>query len=172
MAANRFLGVVKAALQKIISKPVGRTMLEHTIGLSDRAEFGYTVCIMRPSGLGPQWNGGSVAERAHENGAWDGAGTVTQVVWNANVIHTPAVARPAFIAPAHDMINALYNPKGDAFRATSMEEYCAVGLPPVATRREITEYPIRGEHNVPRRSLYYIRVGATGADHRRVSDAG
>lgn len=156
--------LVAEALAKIDSKPVGKQLLSEIVALSSRAKFGYTVCIMRPANLsvvepndgrGPQWNAGSLAKRASEADASDPLkGTPTAVTWNANVIDTPDGARPSFIALAHELIHALYNLKGEAFADTSMEEYCTVGLPPVANKRDITENKIRFEHNLPRRDAY------------------
>jgi len=159
-----FPTIVKEALAKINSKPVGRTLLEEIVNLRDRAKFGYTVCIMRPNGLaveekndgkGPQWNSGSVAKRANELDAVDPKkGTPTAVTWNANMIETPDGPRPAFIALAHELIHALYNLKGEAYDDASWEEYCTVGLPPVADKRAVNENLIRAEHGVPRRIAY------------------
>jgi len=162
--SGMFPTLVTEALAIIDSKPVGKKLLSQIVALKGRAKFGYTVCIMRPAnlslidtgdGTGPQWSGGSLAVRVSEANASDPTvGTPTAVTWNANVISTPDGSRPSFIALAHELIHALYNLKGEAFADTPMEEYCTVGLPPVANKREITENKIRKEHNLPRRDAY------------------
>lgn len=158
-----FPQLVKDALKTIDSKPVGKELLSEIVKLSGKKQFGYTVCIMRPAdlsfadkndGRGAQWSSGSIAVRIREDKACNGTGTVTQVIWNANIIETPDGSRPSFIALAHEMIHALYNLKGEAFKNTSDEEYRTVGLPPVANARAITENKIRDEHNVPLRAAY------------------
>lgn len=158
-----FPQLVKEALAKINSEPVGKKLLSEIVTLQGRKKFGYTVCIMRPGGLsiqdkgngkGPQWSSGSVAKRSSEADACNGTGCVTAVTWNANVIETPDGSRPTFIALAHELVHALYNLKGEAHADTSAEEYRTVGLAPVANAREITENKIRAEHNVPLRASY------------------
>lgn len=152
------------ALAKINSKPVGKIMLEQIVAREHKKKFGYTVCIMRPAGLGivddkqtdqKKWNGGSMAKRINENDACDSSiGTPTQVLWNANIIETPDGSRPSFISLAHELVHALYNLRGEAFKDTSAEEYRTVGLAPVANARFVTENKIRAEHNLPRRDSY------------------
>jgi hypothetical protein len=161
--SGMFPGIVAEALGKINSKPVGKKLLAGIAGLSSRAKFGYTVCIMRPSGLGiedkndgkgPQWNSGSVAKRGNETDACNGTGTVTQVIWNANIVETPDGSRPAFIALAHELVHAYYNLKGEAYSDTSTEEYATVGLAPLKDLREVNENLIRAEHGVALRAQY------------------
>ena len=158
-----FVAIVGEALQKINANTVGAKLLTQIGALSNKAQFGYTICVMRPAGLamvdkndgkGPQWSGGSVAKRANEADACNGKGTVTAVTWNANVLSTPDGARPTFIALAHEFIHALYNLKGEGYLDASDEEYRTVGLAPVATAREITENLIRAENGVPLRATY------------------
>lgn len=158
-----FPTTVKMALAQISSQAVGQALLNQITALVAKQKWGYTVCIMRPGNLaindvndgkGPQWNGGSVAKRAHEDDACNGTGCVTSVTWNPNVMSTPDGARPGFIALAHELIHALYNLKGEASSNTSEEEYRTVGLPPRENTREITENRIRDEHGIPPRATY------------------
>lgn len=157
-----FPGIVSEALNTIYSKPVGKKLMDEIVGLASKKKFGYTVCIMRPANLsfgdydgkGPNWSSGSIAKRADETSACNGAGSVTAVTWNPNGIATPDGSRPAFIGLAHELIHALYNLKGEAYSNTADEELRTVGIAPFADAREITENKIRAEHNIPVRTAY------------------
>jgi Effector protein len=156
-----FPAIVKEALNKIASKPVGRSLLEDIAALANKKKFGYTVAIMRPGGLsivnngqGPQWSSGSVAKRSNENDACNGAGTVSQLIWNANSLSTPSGARPPFIGLAHELVHCLYALKGEGYIATMEEENRTVGLGELADARAHTENKIRAEHDIPLREVY------------------
>lgn len=152
-----FPSIVKEALNKIYSKPVGQALLDQLLAGVAKKKFGYTVAIMRPAKMqivDQKWQGGSMAKRIDELASCNGVGSVSQVLWNCNIVATPDGSRPPFIALAHELIHALYNLKGEAFADTSHEEYRTVGLAPVADAREITENKIRAEHELPLRTAY------------------
>ena len=158
-----FPGIVNEALAKIASKPVGKALIDGIVGQAAKKKYGYTVCVMRPAGLGvvdkndgkgPQWSAGSVCKRGDEASSCNGTGSVSAVTWNANGINTPDGTRPAFIGLAHELIHALYNLKGEAFMNAKDEELRTVGLAPHADAREITENKIRAEHGIPLREAY------------------
>ena len=156
-----FPGLVNEALLTINSRPRGRALLDGIVANASKMKFGFTICIMRPSGLsvvndgnGPQWSSGSICKRTNEMKACDGTGCVSSITWNANVIATPDGARPAFIGLAHELIHAYYSLLGQGVLKAKDEEYCTVGLPPHALTRDITENSIRAEHGLPMRMSY------------------
>jgi hypothetical protein len=159
-----YAGMVAAALVEIASKPVGASLLRSIGKRADRAKFGYTVCIQKPS-RGRQshvdeithqtindW--GNKAVRVNEIDACNGTGTQTVVWWNPNILTSPDGARPPFVALAHELIHALNNLRGTAYADTRKEEYCTVGLDPYATRRKRNENAIRAEHGIAARTQY------------------
>jgi hypothetical protein len=156
-----FPGIVNEALRTIHSRPKGRALLDGIVANAGKKKFGYTVCIMRPSGLafvndgsGPHWSSGSICKRTNEISACNGIGCVSAITWNANVIVTPDGARPSFIGLAHELIHAYYSLLGDGTMNTKAEEYSTVGLASHQSTREFTENAIREEHGLPIRMTY------------------
>jgi hypothetical protein len=158
-----FPSIVREALNRIASKPVGKSLLDQIAGLGGKKKFGYTVAIMRPAGLaivdkndgqGPQWSGGSLAKRMNELDACNGTGTISALTWNANSMSTPGGARPPYIGLAHELVHCLYALKGEGYIATMDEENRTVGLGDLADDRDCTENKVRTEHNIPVRTSY------------------
>jgi hypothetical protein len=151
-----FPSLVKEALQKIASRPMGHKLLNNIAALSGRAKFGYTVCIRRPANMSivnGNYCRANLAVRANEADAKDrNSGTVTVIDFNANITLTPDGPRPTFIGLAHELIHAYYNLKGKGINGPN-EEYATVGIAP-GPKRSITENGIRAEHNVPLRETY------------------
>lgn len=153
-----FEALVKEALGKIYSKPVGKGLIDGIIN-NGAAQFGYKVAIMRPDmtadkGAGDQtWKGGSRAMRISEDNACNGTGSVTRIDWNPNVTAGPDGARPPFIGLAHELVHALHNLMGNASKDTRKEEKRTVGLNAYLNVLP-NENAIRQEHNVSHRASY------------------
>jgi hypothetical protein len=151
-----FPAIVKDALRKIASKPVGNKLLNGIVNYQSRSRFGYTVCIRRPANMtiaNGTWCGTNKAVRASEIDAKDSKiGSVTVIDFNANIMNTPDGSRPAFIGLAHELIHAYYNLKGKAFLGAE-EELATVGISKVKNR-SITENAIREEHGIKLREAY------------------
>ncbi|HET8727163.1 MAG TPA: M91 family zinc metallopeptidase [Alphaproteobacteria bacterium] len=155
-------GLVNAALTTIASRPVGASLLRSIVKRADRAKFGYTVCINKPrshahtdettGNLVLHWTNKAV--RSHENDACNGNGCVTAVYWNPNILSSPDGSRPPFIALAHELIHAMQNLRGTAYKDVRKEEYATVGLAPYAARRKRNENAIRTEHGIAPRMQY------------------
>jgi hypothetical protein len=160
-----FVPLVKEALDKIYSKPVGRQLIDD-IQTRGAAKYGFKVAIRCPQiirasapAVLPDFSPGSSAKRAMPelDACWiqgqpRGKGAVTSVIWNPNVIASPDGARPAFIGLAHELVHARRNLLGIASRDDRMEEEHTVGLN--LTGDGVTENAIRAEHGVPARARY------------------
>lgn len=162
-----FFSLVREALGRIYSRPVGRALLDD---IQRRAApnptLGYKVAILLPHGeiraaapgSAPDFTPGSKAVRAREDHAvWlerraRGSGSATAIFWNPNVITTPDGSRPAFIGLAHELIHAQRNLLGIASADWAREEEQTVGLN--NTGGDVTENAIRAEHGIPRRVSY------------------
>lgn len=155
-------GLVNTALTMIASKPLGASLLRSIVKRADRAKFGYTVCINKPkSHMHPDETTGNLvlhwtnkAVRGSEADACNGTGSITAVHWNPNILTSPDGSRPPFIALAHELVHAMQNLRGTAYRDTPTEEYATVGLAPYATKRKRNENAIRAEHGVAPRTQY------------------
>jgi hypothetical protein len=153
-----FVAMVKEALNKIHSKPIGKILID-TIVNDGIANFGYKVCITRPLMELQEVEGttfigeGNLAKRIREDLACNGTGTQTQVKYNQNTIYTPDGSRPNFIGLAHELIHAMHNLHGDASANTQTEEHRTVGIGLFAGEA-ISENTIRAEHGVPLRIAY------------------
>lgn len=156
-------GLVSAGLQTIAGKPVGYSLLRSIAKRAEKAQDGFTVVIKKPaSHLEPDptnpamfvntWTNKAV--RFNEDNACNGTGTRTAVSWNPNILTSPDGSRPPFIALAHELIHALNNLRGTAYKDTRKEEYCTVGLGEYAHRRKRNENAIRAEHGVAARTQY------------------
>lgn len=164
-----FPTLVNGALATIERTPTGLALLQGISDLIDKQKFGYTVCIMRADmtydkGCAAGWRGTNVAKRSHEkNAVTEGAGSVTAITFNANMINTPDGARPSWIGLAHELIHAYYNLRGEGCPSgmtkhnvnglVEVEEMATVGLGS-GPHRPITENMIRAEHNLPIRKTY------------------
>lgn len=153
-----YVAMVKEALTKINSKPIGKRLIE-AIAANGAPKFGYKVCITRPSMQVVEVDGntfmgeGNLAVRIREDLACNGTGSPTQVKFNQNTIYTPDGSRPNFIGLAHELVHAMHNIMGDASQDTQDEEYRTVGLG-TFRNEEICENTIRAEHGVPLRLQY------------------
>lgn len=153
-----YVAMVKEALNKIYSKPVGKLLIDNIVA-NGVAQFGYKVCIQRPNMEVVDVNGmkfmgaGNLAVRGHELNACNGTGTVTAIKYNQNTILTPDGSRPNFIGLAHEMVHALHNLLGTALNDTTQEEHWTVGIGNFVGTA-ICENTIRAEHGVPLRLAY------------------
>lgn len=153
-----FPAMVKEALNKIYSKPVGKSLLDNIMA-QGAPKFGYKVCIMRPDMTVRELKGvvmvggGNLAVRGNESDACNGTGTVSMVKYNQNTINTPDGSRPNFIGLAHELTHAWHNLNGVAKTETMDEEYFTVGLNGYANVA-ICENTIRAEHGVALRAFY------------------
>ena len=157
-----YAGSVNIALQTIASKRVGRSLLRSIVERNDRAQDGFTVVILKPKShamaddktgkLITTWTNKAV--RFSEDNACNGTGTRTSVSWNPNILTSPDGSRPPFIALAHELIHAMQNLRGTAFKDTKKEEYATVGLGDYANLRKRNENAIRAEHGVAPRTQY------------------
>jgi hypothetical protein len=163
-----FPTLVNQALAQIANTITGNKLLR---GIADRvgqAKFGYTVCIQRANmtynpACETKWVGTNVAKRSDEtNATTRGAGSITAIKYNPNMINTPDGNRPSWIGLAHELIHAYYNLKGKGLGsgtimnvngAVEREEMATVGLGP-GPHRSITENKIRAEAGLPLRTTY------------------
>lgn len=158
VANPMYIAMVNEALDKIYSKPVGKSLIDQIIA-NGQAKFGYKVCIQRPEMKVIEVKGqkmcgaGNLAIRVNETSACDGTGTQTAVKYNHNTIKTPDGCRPNFIGLAHELVHALHNIKGEAKKDTAAEEHRTVGIGKY-NNEPICENSIRAEHNVPLRDHY------------------
>jgi hypothetical protein len=156
-------GLVSQALQAIASKPMGRSLLRSITDRVDRAVGGFTVAINKPKShaqsdgdqgkLVTTWTNKAV--RFNEDDACNGNGTRTAVYWNPNILAAPDGARPPFIALAHELIHAMQNLRGTAYKDTRKEEFSTVGLYDYKNKRKRNENAIRAEHGIALRTSYY-----------------
>jgi hypothetical protein len=172
--------LVTQALAQIAMFPTGNKLLTGITALANKAQFGYTVCIMRADMTydpcfkvkiekltGDEyykvgWKGTNVATRGNENYAiTPGVGSVTAIKYNPNMIDTPDGKRPSWVALAHELIHAYYNLKGKAlpsgkvqnvYGLVEQEEMATVGLGGYG--RSVTENKIRAEAHLPTRTTY------------------
>ncbi len=165
--SKAFIGLVNAALDKINSKPVGKSLLDSIANEVGKVKFGYTVCIMPKNSVkktfGPliKWRvyeKGAVTKAASDQDASDGTGAVSSIKWDPKTPQTPDGARPPFIALAHELIHALHNLEGnsilsgvdfkkkDEMRVTGLQGY---------EQEPISENRIRYEHGVAYRCSYH-----------------
>jgi Effector protein len=172
--SKAFAGLVKAALAKLNSKPVGKALLDGIVAMAAKKKFGYTVCIMPKESVkksfGPliRWRNyqkGSVTKSASDSAASNpDEGTVSSIKWDPIHTKTPDGARPPFIGLAHELVHAYHNLKGDSTliaddrfdgseAATKNDEMRVVGLRGFE-KEPISENRIRHEHGVAYRSSY------------------
>lgn len=157
-----FPTLTKDALDRIASRPLGKSLLHSIHKRAHKKKFGYTVCIQKPSGahgttddqgkVVNSWN--NIAIRVSEENAVNGVGTPTAIKWNPNLIMGDGAERPPFIALAHELIHAMNNLRGTAFSDTRTEEMKTVGLGEHANDRKRNENALRGEHNLGLRTKY------------------
>lgn len=162
-----FVDLVLEALDKINSKPVGRSLLANIVAEIGKVKWGYTVCIMpKPSikrSLGPliRWRvyeGGSVTKAASDQNAADGVGAVSSIKWDPKNTDTPDGSRPPFIGLAHELIHCMYNLQGTSHLLSGedgkvLDEMRVTGLRGYE-KEPISENRIRGEHGIRYRSSY------------------
>lgn len=157
-----YAGSVNIALQTIASKKFGRSLLRSIVERFDKVQDGFTVVIQKPKShamtddktgnLITTWTNKAV--RYSEDNACNGTGTRTAVTWNPNILSSPDGGRPPFIALAHELIHAMQNLRGTAYKDTKTEEYATVGLGDYANTRRRNENAIRAEHGIAARTQY------------------
>lgn len=161
-----FVGLVETALDKIYSKPVGKSLLDAIaaeVGKAGRG--GYTVTIYPKDSVketfGPfRWRvyqTGSVTKTGSELNATNGTGSISIIRWDPKANATPDGARPPFIALAHELIHCMHNLKGTSHLLTiaekKIDEMMVTGLRGYE-QEPISENRIRGEHGIAYRNSY------------------
>lgn len=168
--SKKFVGLVKAALDKINSKPVGKALLDGIAAETAKDRFGYLVCIKpNPStkqSFGPliRWRTyekGSVTVSANDQSASDGTGVTSMIKWDPQNCETPDGARPPYIALAHELIHCYWNLRGESHviggeDEKKIDEMRVVGLRGYE-QLPICENRIRKEHGIAYRSSYFGR---------------
>lgn len=171
--SKAFVGLVKAALAKIDSKPVGKALLQGIAAESGKAKWGYTVCIMpkesKKKSFGPliRWRvyeAGSVTNSSSDTNASNGTGAVSSIKWDPVTPETPDGARPPYVALAHELIHCYHNLRGTAHliggaAATKRDEMRVCGLQGYE-KEPISENRIRGEHGIAYRCSYHGKCDA------------
>lgn len=168
--SKAFPGLVRTALGRINSRPVGRNLLDEIVSMIDTDAFRnrpYLVAIApKPSvknRFGPfRWRTyepGSTTRTGSDQKASDGTGSISLILWDPKATDTPDGARPPFIALAHELIHCMHNLKGTSHLlpgedSKKTDEMMVTGLRGYE-QQPISENRIRAEHGIAYRNSYY-----------------
>jgi hypothetical protein len=161
--ASTFALTCRDALDRIVSMPVGRRMLQEICQYAPTFNpWGGCVKILRANVMTvqigrPGEEGGSKCAAVNEVNAKNGTGSGSGVHWNPNIWTVPGQGmRPPYIGLAHELVHAWHNARGTKKGDYDEEEQFTVGLGQyaIADANMITENRIRLEHNVGLRHQY------------------
>ena len=167
--SSHFVGLVKAALAKLASKPVGKSLLDGIEAEAANTTFtsaGVTFSVkilpkasQKKSFLFKSWRvyqPGSVTFAMSDSNACNATGTASAIKWDPQNKNAPDGARPPFIGLAHELIHCYYNLRGGSLHNTTGKDHDEAQVVGLAgyEQNTISENRIRAEHNVPYRKQY------------------